>query len=66
MEMRINKEIICLRELKDDQDDKVFWLEKTPQYRINAIEQLRRINYGTDVATARLQRFFEVTEYSRR
>lgn len=42
-----------------------YWLSKTPQERIAAIEMMRRMNYGNAISTQRLQRFFEVVELSR-
>jgi len=44
-----------------DREDKEYWLSKTPQERLQHIELLRRINYGTR-ATERLQRFLEIVE----
>jgi hypothetical protein len=44
-----------------DQQDKEYWLSKTPLERLQHMELLRRINYGAD-ATARLQRVLEVAE----
>ena len=44
-----------------DQEDKEYWLSRTPLERLQHMELLRRINYGTG-ATARLQRVLEITE----
>jgi hypothetical protein len=43
-------------------DDRPFWLSKTPAERLRALELLRRLNYGHERATARLQRVFEVVK----
>ncbi len=44
-----------------EQADRQYWLARTPQERLQQLEVLRRLNYGTQ-ATARLQRFFRVIE----
>ena len=62
LENRINKKIFTIRNLYEDQNDLLYWLEKTPQDRISAIEMMRRINYGNDISTRRLQRLFKITE----
>lgn len=61
--LTIDKSALSVRHSFDDldEDDKRFWLSKTPQERLQHIEHLRRVNYG-DRATARLQRVLEVTQ----
>jgi len=44
-----------------DRQDKEYWLSRTPIERLQYMELLRRINYGTN-ATARLQRVLEIAE----
>jgi len=44
-----------------DKQNKEYWLSKTPLERVQHMEILRRINYGTN-ATARLQRVLEIIE----
>jgi hypothetical protein len=44
-----------------DREDKEYWLSRTPLERLQHMELLRRINYGSN-ATARLQRVLEITE----
>ncbi len=44
-----------------DQQDREYWLSRTPLERLQYMELLRRINYGDD-ATARLQRVLEIAE----
>jgi hypothetical protein len=48
--------------LDDDPGDKAYWLSKTPDERMAALEFMRQVAYGYDPATARLQRVFEVVE----
>jgi len=45
-----------------DNDDKEYWLSKSFQERLEAIEYLRQIMFGYDPDTERLQRFFEVVK----
>jgi len=44
-----------------DKADRQYWLSRTPYERLQHMELLRRINYGSD-ATARLQRVLEIAE----
>ena len=59
---RLDKSIFSVGSLKEESDEKSFWSNKTPLERLEATEIMRQINYGYDPATARLQRFFEVTK----
>ena len=43
-------------------DEKTFWLKKSPHERLEAVELTRRILYGYNPTTLRLQRVFEVIE----
>lgn len=45
-----------------DNDDKEYWLSKSFQERLEAIEYLRQIMFGYDPDTERLQRFLEVVK----
>ena len=44
-----------------DRQDKEYWLSRTPHERLQYMELLRRINYGS-VATTGLQRVLEIVE----
>jgi len=59
---KIDKSAFAIGDLHDGGDEKAYWLSKTPEERIQAIEIMRRIIYGDAAATQRLQRFFEITE----
>jgi len=59
---KLDKNIISIASLKDETDEKVYWFSKTPQERIAAMEVMRKIIYGYDPTTTRLQRVFEITE----
>jgi hypothetical protein len=61
---RLNKEIVEVTSLDDSGEEKKYWLSKSPSERIEAIEINRRMVYGKNRATSRLQRFFEIAELS--
>lgn len=60
--IRMDKASLTVSPLKDETNDKEYWLSKTPLERLAALEILRQINYGYDPATTRLQRVLEVVE----
>ena len=59
---RLNKSVVTISSLTDESDEKNYWLNVTPEERLNALETMRQINYGYDATTTRLQRFFEIAE----
>lgn len=60
----LNKEIVKVTSLHDIAEEKEYWMSKSPRERIEAIEINRRMIYGEDRVTSRLQRFFETSELS--
>lgn len=60
----LDKTVFSISSLDDNLEESSYWLSKTPQERIAAIELFRQINYGEDAVTQRLQRFFEVVKLS--
>lgn len=54
--------VIQVYELGKEPSDLEYWLSKTPQERLEALELLRQTMYGYDPATARLQRVLDFTE----
>lgn len=49
--------------LKDQQEDeKRYWLSKTPHECLQAVETTRQVIYDHDPASTRLQRVLEVVE----
>ncbi len=44
------------------EEDRTYWLKKTPEERLEALELMRQIHYGYDPATERLQRVFTIVE----
>ena len=61
----LNKKFISVSSLNDIEEEKKFWLSKGAIERIQAIELNRRMVYGRDRITSRLQRFLETSELSR-
>jgi hypothetical protein len=59
---KLNKNIISVASLNDIEEEKSFWLSKGAIERIEAIELNRRMVYGEDRTTSRLQRFLETSE----
>jgi hypothetical protein len=60
---KLDKSIFSVSTLEqNDEDEKAYWLSKTPYERLDAVETMRQIIYGYDPATTRLQRVFEVTQ----
>ena len=62
---RLVKKIISVTSLNDLEEEKNYWLSKGPLERIEAIEVNRRMVYGQDRVTSRLQRLFETAERER-
>jgi len=60
----LNKKIVNVTTLDDIEEEKKYWISKSPLERIEAIEINRRMIYGQDRVTSRLQRIFETSELS--
>ena len=58
----LNKKIVKVTTPNDINEEKEYWFSKSPLERIEAIEINRRMIYGNDRVTSRLQRFFETAE----
>ncbi len=61
-EPRLDRTAFSIGSKADDPDELKYWLERTPQERLVAVEQIRQIVYGYDPSTTRLQRIFEIAE----
>ena len=61
---RLDKKIVNVTSFDDIEEEKKYWFSKNLLDRIEAIEINRRMIYGQDRATSRLQRFFETSELS--
>jgi len=58
---KVRRDVFKVASLFEPSDDKEYWLSKTPQERLEAVEIMRRIIYG-DEAAKRLQRVFEIAQ----
>ena len=59
---KLNKKIVEVTSLYDIEEEKRYWMSKNPLERIEAVEINRRMIYGQDRVTSRLQRFFETAQ----
>jgi len=57
----MNKKTLKISSIHEADDDN-YWSQKSYLERIEALEQLRRIIFGYDPSTERLQRTFTVTQ----
>ena len=63
---RLDKTRLTVSSLDDyEEEEKRYWLSCEPAVRLNAIEINRRMVYGTDRTTARLQRVLEIADLPR-
>ena len=63
---RLDKSRLTVSSLNEFTEEKQYWLSRGKADRLNAIEINRRMVYGTDRTTSRLQRFLETAELTRR
>lgn len=63
---KLDKRKLLVSSLYETEEEKTFWLSKGAQARLEAVELNRRMAYGHDRVTSRLQRFLETSELSRR
>jgi hypothetical protein len=59
--MAVDRTTFSLAGMADSSADKEYWLSRTPEERLQSVEMLRRINYGTGPSAERLQRILEIT-----
>ena len=59
---RLDKTQLTVSSLDECTEEKHYWLSCGKADRLNAIEINRRMVYGTDRTTSRLQRFLETAE----
>jgi hypothetical protein len=58
----LNKSVFQVSSLFEESDEQQYWFSQTPTTRLQALELTRKIIYGYDAASTRLQRVFEVTQ----
>lgn len=54
--VRMDRTVVKVAKLTEPSDDLEYWLTKSPQERLAAVELMRQIAYGYDRDTERLQR----------
>jgi len=59
---RLDKSAISVDTLGDETDDLDYWLTRTPDERLAAMELMRQINYDYDPIADRVSRVLEVVE----
>jgi hypothetical protein len=59
---KMDKSVFKISSFNEESDEKAYWLSKTPQERIYALEYMRQMLYGYDPATERLQRVYSIVE----
>ena len=63
---QFDKSVISIVELGNEPDDLDFWLERSVNERIAAIELMRQINYQYDPIADRIPRVLDIVEQSER
>jgi hypothetical protein len=59
---RMDKTAFRVTTLEEEGNDLAYWLTKTRQQRLAALEQLRQLHYDYNPANARLQRVLTIIE----
>jgi hypothetical protein len=58
---KLRWDVFKVTSLFDQSDDREYWLSKTPDERLEAVELMRQIIYGYDPSAAKLRRdVFEI------
>jgi hypothetical protein len=64
-DIKIDRTHLSYGTLREEGDEKSYWLAASLEQRLAAIEQQRQILYGYDPTTDRLQRVLEVAQLKR-
>jgi hypothetical protein len=60
---KLRWDVFKVTSLFDQSDDREYWLSKTPDERLEAVELMRQIIYGYDPSAAKLRRdVFEIVQ----
>ena len=60
--VKMDKTAFSVTSLSDESDEVAYWLTKTPQERLRGVELMRRVIYGYEPSSARLQRVLTVAQ----
>ena len=63
---RLDKTRLTVSSLHELTEKDAYWLKVSPEERLNAIELNRRMVYGQDRTSSRLQRSLEIDELKKR
>lgn len=63
-QLRVDRGVVSVGRLSDHRPGWMDWMTRSPEERLAAVELLRRINYGDDACTGRLQRVLEVARFT--
>lgn len=61
-DIRIDRTKITFAQSFDDPEEREYWLSCTPDQRMLAVEMMRRVAFGYDEVSGRLQRILEFAE----
>jgi hypothetical protein len=61
--LKLDKKSFSVGLLEESNNDMEYWLSRTPEERIIAVEFLRQLIFNYDPTTERLQRVFETAEF---
>jgi hypothetical protein len=61
--LKLDKKSFSVVSLQESDNDIDYWLSRTPEERIIAVEFLRQLIFNYDPSTERLQRVFETAEF---
>ena len=61
--LKLDKKSFSVGLLEESNNDMEYWLSRTPEERIMAVEFLRQLIFNYDPTTERLQRVFETAEF---
>jgi len=59
---KLDKTVFLVASLQDESDERSYWLSRSPDERLQALESMRQSIYGYDPDTTRLQRVLTITE----
>jgi len=63
---QVDKTAFSVTTLSEADDELGYWLTKTPQERLAAVEAIRQTLYGYSSTSPGLQRFFEIAQREKR
>ena len=59
---KVRRDVFKVASLSDQSDEKEYWVSKTPEERLEAVELMRRIIYGDEAAKRLNKNVFEVVQ----